>query len=163
MCNSIHDKGERVWDGCLLTLCRGYMEPSCSVSCSYSWVLAWPTFWIKGDTGYGSRNHSTLLCLGNLCVQSLPVFRLAPTGTVRPSAMPTLKPTMSPHLVFGSTYYSSGKESACDAGDQASVPGSGRSSGEGNGNPLQYACLKNSWTEKPGRLQFVGSQRVRHN
>ena len=31
------------------------MEPSCSVSCNYSWVLAWPTFWIKGDTGYGSR------------------------------------------------------------------------------------------------------------
>ena len=39
---------------------------------------------------------------------------------------------------------SSGKESACDAGDQGSIPGSGRSSGEGNGNPLQYSCLENS-------------------
>ena len=39
---------------------------------------------------------------------------------------------------------SDGKESACNAGDQGSVPGSGRSPGEGNGNPLQYSCLENS-------------------
>ena len=39
---------------------------------------------------------------------------------------------------------SNGKESACAAGDQGSIPGSGRSSREGNGNPLQYSCLKNS-------------------
>ena len=36
-----------------------------------------------------------------------------------------------------------GKESACSAGDQGSIPGLGRSSGEGNDNPLQYSCLKN--------------------
>ena len=39
---------------------------------------------------------------------------------------------------------SDGKESACDAGDPASVPGSGRPPGEGNGYPLQYSCLENS-------------------
>ena len=39
---------------------------------------------------------------------------------------------------------SAGKESACSAGDLSSVPGSGRSPGAGNGNPLQYACLENS-------------------
>ena len=33
------------------------------------------------------------------------------------------------------------KESACQAGDPGSIPGSGRSPGEGNGNPLQYFCL----------------------
>ena len=38
---------------------------------------------------------------------------------------------------------SDGKESACNAGDQSSVPGSGRSPGEGNGNPVQYSCLEN--------------------
>ena len=38
----------------------------------------------------------------------------------------------------------SGKESACNAGDLGSIPGSGRSSGKGNGNPLQYSCLENS-------------------
>ena len=37
-----------------------------------------------------------------------------------------------------------GKESACSAGDLDSVPGSGRSPGEGNGNPLQYSCLESS-------------------
>ena len=36
-----------------------------------------------------------------------------------------------------------GKESACSAGDLGSVPGSGRSPGEGNGNLLQYSCLEN--------------------
>ena len=36
-----------------------------------------------------------------------------------------------------------GKESACDAGDSGSIPGSGRSPGEGNGNPLHYSCLEN--------------------
>ena len=36
------------------------------------------------------------------------------------------------------------KEFACDAGDTGSVPGLGRSPGEGNGNTLQYSCLENS-------------------
>ena len=59
---------------------------------------------------------------------------------------------------------SDGKASACSVGDPGSIPGSGRSPGEGNGNPLQYSCLKNSmdggawWA-----TQFMGSQRVRHN
>ena len=39
---------------------------------------------------------------------------------------------------------SDGKASACSAGDQGSIPGLGRSPGEGNGNPLQYSCLENS-------------------
>ena len=39
---------------------------------------------------------------------------------------------------------SNGKESACEAGDQGSIPGLGSFPGEGNGNPLQYPCLENS-------------------
>ena len=39
---------------------------------------------------------------------------------------------------------SDGKESACNVGDLGSIPGSGRSPGEGNGNPLQNSCLENS-------------------
>ena len=38
---------------------------------------------------------------------------------------------------------SEGKASACNAGDLGLIPGSGRSPGEGNGNPLQYSCLEN--------------------
>ena len=98
---------------------------------------------------------------------------------------------------------SAGKESACDAGDPSSIPGSGRSPGEGIGYPLQYSwaslvfqTVKNlpalwetwvwsldweellkkgtathvsflawriPWTEEPGGLQSMGSQRVRHD
>ena len=39
---------------------------------------------------------------------------------------------------------SDAKVSACNAGDPGLIPGSGRSPGEGNGNPLQYSCLENS-------------------
>ena len=52
------------------------------------------------------------------------------------------------------------KASAYDVGDPASIPGSGRLSGEGNGSSLQYSCL---WIEEPGGLQSMGLQRVGHN
>ena len=39
---------------------------------------------------------------------------------------------------------SDSKESACNAGDTGLIPGSGRSPGEANGNPVQYSCLENS-------------------
>ena len=98
---------------------------------------------------------------------------------------------------------SAGKESACNAEDPGSIPGLGRSTGEGIGYLLQYswACLvaqlvnsplavqetwvqpmgredpleektathpstlawRIPWTEKSSRLQFMGSQRVRHD
>ena len=55
---------------------------------------------------------------------------------------------------------SNGIESSCNAGDPASMSGSGRSSGEGNGNPLQYPSWGIPCTEEPGRLQSMESQRV---
>ena len=48
---------------------------------------------------------------------------------------------------------------AGDTGDVGSIPGSGRSPGEGNGNPLQYSCLENPMTEEAGGLQSMGSQK----
>ena len=39
---------------------------------------------------------------------------------------------------------SDGKESVCNAGDPGSIPGLGRSPGEGNGYPFQYSCLENA-------------------
>ena len=50
---------------------------------------------------------------------------------------------------------SDGKASAYNTGAPGSIPGLGRSPGEGNGNPLQYSCLKNSM-EESGRLQSMG-------
>ena len=106
-------------------------------------------------------------------------------------------------VIWGFCGSSSVKESTCNAGDPGSIPGSGRSSGEGLEYPLQYSwaslmaqSVKNPpamwvtwvwslgwedpleegmaphssilawripWTEKPGRLQSMGSQRVRHD
>ena len=54
---------------------------------------------------------------------------------------------------------SDGKEFDCNAGDLASIPGSGRSPGEGNGNPLQYAW-RIPWTEEAGRLQSTGHKEL---
>ena len=47
---------------------------------------------------------------------------------------------------------SDGKESYCNAGDLGLIPRSGRFPGEENGNPLQYSCLEDLWTEEPGGL-----------
>ena len=59
------------------------------------------------------------------------------------------------------------KNPPANAGDVGSIPGLERSPGEGNGNPLQYPCLENSWriswTEEPGGLWSIGSQRVGPN
>ena len=63
---------------------------------------------------------------------------------------------------------SAGKESDCraeDTGDTGLIPVSGRSSGEGNGNPLQYFCLENSMDRGTwqGLQSMGGSQRVGHD
>ena len=58
---------------------------------------------------------------------------------------------------------SDSKETAYNAGDLGSLPRSGRSPGEGNGNPLNILAWKILWTEEPGGLQSMGSQTVRHN
>ena len=51
---------------------------------------------------------------------------------------------------------SDGKESACNAGDLCSVPGSGRSSGEGSGNPLQCSCLENPMDRRAWQVTVWG-------
>ena len=51
---------------------------------------------------------------------------------------------------------SDGKESACNAGDPGLIPGLKRSSGEENGNPLQYPCLENSMDRGARRAAWFG-------
>ena len=110
---------------------------------------------------------------------------------------------VGPGIYIGFPGSPAGKEPTCNAGDPSSIPGSGRSPGEGIGYPLQYSwaslvaqMVKNlpamretsvqsldwedplekemathsstlawkiSWTEEPGRLQSMGSQRVGHD
>ena len=54
---------------------------------------------------------------------------------------------------------SEGKASAYSAGDRSSVPGSGRSPGEGNGTPLQYSCLENPMDRGAWRATVHGVTR----
>ena len=58
---------------------------------------------------------------------------------------------------------SAGEESTCNAGDLGSIPGLGRSLGEGNGNPLQYSCLGNPMNRGAWWATVYGVARVRHN
>ena len=51
-------------------------------------------------------------------------------------------------------------DNAGDIRDPGSSLGSGRSPGEGRGNPFQNSCLESTMDEEPGGLRFIGSQRV---
>ena len=57
---------------------------------------------------------------------------------------PGIKPVSLVSTALQVPHGSDGKESACQAKDLGLISGSGRSLGEGNGNPLQYSCLENS-------------------
>ena len=68
---------------------------------------------------------------------------LSPCTEQRHGEQPRLRHCLSP--LTTSPAGSDSKEPACSAGDPGSIPGSGRSPGEGNGNPLQYSCLGDPW------------------
>ena len=61
-------------------------------------------------------------------------------------------------VIMGFPYSSVGKKSACNGGDVGSIPGSGISPGEANGNPLQYSCLEKPMGRGAWRLQSRGSK-----
>ena len=52
------------------------------------------------------------------------------------------------------------QETVCNAGDPGSIPGLGRSPGEGNGNPLQCFCLGNAVDRGAWWVQSMGSQKL---
>ena len=64
---------------------------------------------------------------------------------------------------MGFLHNSVGKPSVCNAGDLGSIPGLGRSPGEGNGNPLQHSCLENPMDKGAWRATVHGVTRVRHD
>ena len=67
-----------------------------------------------------------------------------------------------PTLFGGFPHSLVGKESACNIGDPGLNPGSGRSPGEGNGNPLQYSCLENPMDRGAWQATVHRVARVRH-
>jgi len=65
--------------------------------------------------------------------------------------------------IWGFPHSSVGKSSACNAGHPGLIPGSGRSPGEGNGNPLQYSYLENPMDRGAWQATVHGVARVGHN
>ena len=82
------------------------------------------------------------------------------SGNIRPTVFQDFGGLLG--APWGFSGGSDSKVSAYNAGDPGLIPGSGRSPGGGNGNPLQYSCLENSIEELAG-LQSTGLQRVGHD
>ena len=66
-------------------------------------------------------------------------------------------------VCMGLLSWLSGKESSYNAEDAGLIPRSGRCPRVGNSNLLQYFSWKIPWTEEPGWLPFMGSQRIKHD
>ena len=84
---------------------------------------------------FKSINSSALILLYGPALTSIHVYR-----TIALPIWTFVSKIMSLHF---NTRCSEVKASACNAGDLGSIPGSGRSPGEGNGHPLRYSCLEN--------------------
>ena len=67
--------------------------------------------------------------------------------------------TINTVIILGFLGGSVVKNLSANASDSGSIPGLGKSPGEGKGSPLQYSRLGNPLTEEPYRLQFTGSQK----
>ena len=92
-------------------------------------------------------------------------------GFIKSQSIVTTNPVigMDPSILkpitngLGFPHSSVGKESAWNARDLGSTHGSGRSLGEGNGNPLQYSCLENPMDRGAWQATVHGVSRVRHD
>ena len=114
---------------------------------------------------------SASLCSSPSCHDHLPSFDPTLTASFSPEPTKLFPPSVSHHLVLFGSHISPlgfsgggiGKEPACECKrDMGSVPGLGRSTGEGNDNLFQYSCLENPMGRGAYGLQSTGSQRVGH-
>ena len=118
-----------------------------------------PEMW---ETWVGSLGWEDLLEKGKATHSSIMAWRIP--WTVQSMGSQRVRHDSVPFTSLHFTPWRfSGKESACNAGDLGSIPGLGRSPGDRNGNPIHILTWRIPWTEQPGGLQSMGSQRVRHN
>ena len=147
---------------------------------SKKWKLYTHCTLVNTLTVFSQWQHS---CYHTETIFSVPNYTThIPNPAINYLISTSLNSTLSPHIFIhltldrGFPCSSDGKESACNVGDLGSIPGSGRSPGEGKGYPLQYSGLVNfmdcivhgvaksrtwlsdfhPWTEEPGRLQSMG-------
>ena len=117
----------------------------------------WPKYWSFSFGISPSNEYSGLInrLVGSPC---------SPRDSQESSTTPQFRSINSLALSFLLGDFpgcSDGKAFAYNVGDPASIPGSGRSPGEGN--PLQYLAWKIPWMERSGRLQSTGLQRAGHD
>ena len=128
-----------------------FLSDLCPWSCSCSWLLA------PGCPGVGVRRPDSrapwgkVVCVAVIISQEALQYSaqkaFSGTSTVVWSFFPPLVSQHRETLMLGKSEDfpdgSDSKVSAYNVRDPGSIPGSGRSPGEGNGNPLQYSCLEN--------------------
>ena len=136
------------------------LDVACSVkTCSFWWGQSaprgWPGTWFpaRGHRGRLDGAASDAACSFTICR----AFAHSQAG----SGCVTSTDNMWSLPSRGFPHSSVGKESTCNAGDLGSMPGLGRSPGEGNGNPFQYPCLENpmdrgAWWATVHRVARVG-------
>ena len=128
--------------------------------------------------GVSGRMHSSLtassasFCSSPSCHDHLPSFDPTLTASFSPERTKLVPDSVSHHLVLFGSHISPlgfsgggiGKEPACECKrDMGSIPGLGRSTGEGNDNLFQYSCWENPMGRGAYGLQSTGSQRVGHD
>ena len=99
-----------------------------------------------------SKKNYNELCLSNS-------FKSYQQGMNLASSKPLDYFKADPRYIICFPGGSDSKESACNAGVSGSIPGSGRSPGEGNGHPLQYSCLENSMDRGTWRATAHGIEK----
>ena len=119
-------------------------------------VLCFRNSFIEIQFSYHTA-HLFKVYISCLYIQHAELYSITPQKTPYHLALTPILP------MRGFPHSSVGRESACNAGDPASIPGSGRSPGEGNGNPLQYSCLENPMDRGAWQTTVHGVARVGHN
>ena len=132
------------------------------------------TFWqnltLNSSVPGPSRGSSGPVAAGSSRIRGPGARRAQSPRAMSPPEAPRLTATTHPTDPLTTLYWTSdfpggsdNKVAAYNVGDSGSIPGSGRSPGEGNSNHSSTVALKIPWMEEPGRLQSMGSQRVGHD
>ena len=131
-------------------------EPACQGRrCGFNpwaWKIPWRREWQPNPVFLPRKSHGKRSLVG-----------CSPRGHKELDTIERLTQHSLPERMRGFPSSSAIEDPPANAGDMGSVPGWGKSPGEGNGSPLQDSCLGNPKDREPGGLLFMGLQRVGHN
>jgi len=117
--------------------------------------IRWPKYWSSSFNINPTNEHPGLISFRMDWLDLLAVQGTLKSLVQRHSSKASILRCSAFFIVHLFPGGPDGKVSAGNAGDLGSIPGLGRSPGEGNGNPLQYLAWKIPWMEEPGRLHVI--------